>query len=153
MKLWERWSFGILTLIVAATGFAYLWMKYFMESGDPMAVVNHPWQPAMFSLHVIDSPLLLLVFGVILNSHIMRKLGGLKGSANRRTGLMSLAAFGTMTMSGYGLQVITSDTGLAAAVAIHIASGVLFSAVYLSHLMISVRINRARTWRGVRDVA
>ena len=150
MRPWERWSFGVLSLVVAVTGFAYFAMKYLMVSDDPFAVVNHPWQSAMLSLHLLASPPLILVFGIILNSHIMRKLR-VPTTANRRSGMTSLVTFGTMTATGYLLQVVTHETGLQALVILHVASGVVFSAAYLAHLIISVRL--ANAWTAVREVA
>lgn len=153
MKTWERWSFGILSLVVGVTGVAYLWMKYFVAHSDPMAVVNHPWQPAMLHLHLLGSPLLILVFGIILNSHIIKKLGNNR-LPNRRTGLISLATFGTMTASGYGLQVATNDAWLSALVIVHVASGLLFGVAYVTHLLMSrLASTRARGWQQEREVA
>lgn len=152
MKTWERWSFGILSLIVGVTGVAYLWMKYFVENPNPMAVVNHPWQPAMYDLHVLASPALILVFGIILNSHIIRKLGNNR-PPNRRTGLASLVTFGTMAVSGYSLPVMTSQAWVAALVVLHVASGLVFGAVYVTHLLISLKITRARSMVPSREVA
>lgn len=152
MKTWERWSFGILSLIVGATGFAYLWMKYVVVSHDPMALVNHPWQPTMLTLHVLASPALILLFGIVLNSHIIKKLGNNR-PPNRRTGLASLGTFATMVVTGYGLQVVTNETALKAMVIVHVAAGVVFSASYVIHLFISLRITRARAWQQVREVA
>lgn len=152
MRRWERWSLGILLLVVAVTGFAYLWMKYFVENLDPMAVVNHPWQATMLSLHVIASPALILTFGIVFNSHIIRKLGQNR-RPNRRTGLVSLGAFAAMTASGYALQVITNEAALRMLVLVHIVSGVVFSAAYFSHLVISLRITRSRSWQQIREVA
>jgi len=146
VKMWERWSFGLLSLAVAASGFAYLSMKYFMEATDPFAVVNHPWQPAMLSLHVLASPPLILVFGLILNSHIMKKLGAGK-MPNRRTGLTSLITFGAMIATGYLLQVVAAEWAMQALVAVHVSTGAIFSVTYVAHLIISVRIaRRARPW-------
>ena len=53
MKPWERWAFNGLNIVVAITGLAYLYMKYVLPSDDPFAVVNHPWQSSMLSLHVV----------------------------------------------------------------------------------------------------
>jgi hypothetical protein len=121
-----------------------------MVSDDPFALVNHPWQSAMLTLHVLASPPLVLVFGIILNSHIMRKLRVPK-PANRRSGLASLVTFGTMVATGYLLQVVTHETGLQALLIVHVASGVVFSAAYVAHLIVSVRL--ARAWSAVREVA
>jgi len=152
VKTWERWSFGVLSLIVGVSGIAYLWMKYFVENSDPTAVVNHPWQPAVFNLHVLASPALILMFGIVFNSHIVRKLGN-RRPPNRRTGLISLVTFGTMGVSGYALQVITSEAWLAAVVVVHVASGLVFGAVYVTHLLISLKITRARSVLQAREVA
>jgi hypothetical protein len=141
VKRWERWSFGLLALAVAVTGFVYFWMKYLMSTDDPFAVINHPWQPLMLSAHVLAAPPLLLVFGIVFNSHIMRKLGA-SGVPNRRSGLASLACFFTMTASGYLLQVVTAETLLEALVIVHLASGTVFTLAYAAHLIISARLAR-----------
>ena len=152
MKPWERWTFGLLALLVSVTGGAYFWMKYMLVNADPFAVVNHPWQPAMLAAHVVASPPLLLVFGVLLNSHILRKLRA-TGLPNRKTGLLSLGTFFAMVASGYLLQVVTSEQLLQALVTIHVATGSVFSVTYAAHLVISVRLARAHAARFQMTVA
>ena len=152
MKPWERWTFGLLALLVSVTGGAYFWMKYMLINTDPFAVVNHSWQPVMLSAHVVASPALLLMFGVVLNSHILRKLRA-TGLPNRKTGLVSLGTFFAMVASGYLLQVVTSEQLSQALVTIHIATGSVFSATYAAHLVISVRLARAQAARFQMTVA
>jgi hypothetical protein len=156
MKRWERIAFNSTALAVAASGFAYLWMKYLVTNDDPFAVVNHPWEPAMLALHVLASPPFILLFGIILNSHIMKKLkGSQRKLPNTRSGVIALMTFAAMTASGYLLQVITSERGLQALVAVHVTSGALFTGTYAVHLIVSWRIARARTPAGsvIREVA
>ncbi len=143
MTRWERWSFGILSLIVAVTGFVYLYMKYVLETGDPFAVINHLWQPTMLHLHIIASPLLIVVFGLILNSHILKKLRA-NSITNRRTGWISLITFGGMTLSGYFLQVVSTQAWITTMIILHVSFGVIFSISYITHLIISVRVRRPR---------
>ncbi len=143
MKRWERWSINSLSLVVAATGFVYFWMKYLMQPQDAFAVVNHPWQSAMLNLHVIASPALILIFGIVFNSHVMKKLRAPR-LPNRRSGWVSLVTFGAMVLSGYFLQIAASESWLQALVAVHVASGALFTSVYGAHLVITVRLARAR---------
>lgn len=143
MKRWERWSLNGLSLVVAATGFVYFWMKYLIAPQDPFAVVNHPWQSAMLNLHVVASPMLILIFGIVFNSHVMKKLRAPR-LPNRRSGYVSLATFAAMVFSGYLLQVTSSEWWLQALVAAHVASGALFTLVYGAHLVISVRLARTR---------
>ena len=146
MKPWERWTFGLLALLVSATGSAYFWMKYMLVNTDPFAVVNHPWQPAMLAVHLVASPPLLLMFGVLLNSHILRKVRA-TGLPNRKTGLLSLGTFFAMVASGYLLQVVTAEALTQALVTIHVATGSVFSVTYAAHLVISVRLARAQAAR------
>lgn len=149
MKIWERWTFGISALGVAVTGLAYFWMKNFVVSDDPFAVVNHPWQGAMLAAHVVLAPALVLMFGILLSGHVLKKLGA-KNVPNRRSGLVSFGTFFVMTVSGYLLQVVTSHAWLSALVAAHVVSGVTFSIVYAAHLIISVRLARVQAARRVQ---
>ena len=156
MRRWERWTFDILGLAVAASGLAYLWMKYFLESGDPFAVVNHPWEPAMLHLHVLTTPAFVLAFGVLLHAHIVKQFRAWRRE-NRLSGLASLGLFATMVASGYLLQVATSEALLTGLVIVHVGGGVLFAAVYLGHLIIWLRLPRVAAARsggvgGVRRV-
>jgi hypothetical protein len=121
-----------------------------MVNDDPFAVVNHPWQPAMLHVHVLASPPLILMFGIVLNGHILRKLR-VRQVANRRSGMASLATFGVMIASGYLLQVASAELMLNALVAVHVASGTAFTLTYIAHLVISVRL--ARAWTPAREVA
>ena len=141
MKRWERWTFNALSLAVVATGFAYLWMKYILQTDDPFAVVNHPWQTSMLSLHVVASPAFILMFGIIFNSHVMKKLGATR-LPNRRSGLVSLGTFVAMIVSGYLLQVSSSEGWLQALVVVHVASGAVFAIVYAAHLVVSAKLAR-----------
>ena len=152
MKRWERWSFNILTAVVAATGFVYFWMKYLVEPSDPFAVVNHPWQTTTLALHLIASPFFILIFGIVLNSHVMKKLRA-SNLPNRRSGYVSLVTFAVMVLSGYLLQVASTEQWLQMLVAAHLGSGVLFSVAYVAHLAISVRLIRARQDTAIREVA
>lgn len=146
MKRWERWTFGALVLASSITGLVYFWMKYLLVTADPFAVVNHPWQAAMVAAHIVVSPPLILMFGIILNSHILKKLRA-TAVPNRKSGLFSLATFFVMVASGYLLQVATGEGTLRMLVAVHVASGTLFSVVYVAHLLISVRLARAQVAR------
>jgi hypothetical protein len=140
----------MLALVVFITGVAYFWMKYLVATDDPFAVVNHPWQPAMLGVHVIASPWLVLLFGILLNSHILRKLK-VPAVPNRKTGLTSLGTFLAMTLSGYLLQVVTDERVLQALVAVHASTGAVFGVAYGIHLVISLRL--ARTYsRGSLSV-
>ena len=152
MKRWERRTLHGAAFAVTVSGFAYFWMKYFVQNPDPFAVVNHPWEPAMLQLHVLASPAFILIFGIVFNSHVVKKLG--IALPNRKSGLCSLGLFASMVVSGYLLQVMTSEAVLGALVWIHVGSGVLFSAAYITHLLVSIRLTRRRpVGAAVQEVA
>ena len=153
MKRWERWTFNSLTAAVAVTGFLYFWMKYFVESSDPFAVINHPWQTVTLNLHVIASPFLVLIFGIIFNSHVMKKLKATR-LPNRRSGYISLTMFAVMVFSGYLLQVAANEQWLQALVVVHVTSSTVFSLVYAGHLIVSAKLARVRPQSAaIREVA
>jgi hypothetical protein len=152
VKRWERWTFNLLALAVSLSGAAYFWMKYLVEGADPFAVVNHPWQPAMLAAHVLSSPALLLMFGILLNSHILKKLWAGR-LPNRRSGYVSLGGFFTMAATGYLLQVVTSEGALRLMLVLHVGSGVAFGLAYAAHLAISVRLARRAPSAAARSEA
>ena len=139
MKPWERRSFNGLNIVVAITGLVYFYMKYALPSDDPFAVVNHPWQSSMLSLHVVLAPFVVLLFGIVLRSHIIKKLVS-NNRPDRRTGWISLLSFSTMALSGYVLQVATSVAWLNAFVVLHIGTSVVFIIGYGAHLVIGWRL-------------
>jgi len=154
MKPWERWAFFILSAAVSVSGFLYLWMKYMLETDDPFAVVNHPWQTTMLHAHVLVSPFLILVFGIVFNSHIMKKLKASARERNRLSGYTSLGTFAALVGSGYLLQVVTGDVWLRGLVVAHVASGVLFSVAYGTHLVATAaQVRRRIAVPRVREVA
>lgn len=136
----ERWAFNALVALVSITGVVYFVMKYMMSSQDPFAVINHPWEPAMLSAHIVLSPLLVLSFGVILRSHILKRFYG-DERANRRTGWTSLVGFGVMGLSGYLLQVVANPVLLRALVFIHVVSSLVFVVGYSVHFFAGIKIS------------
>jgi len=142
MQPWERRLFNGLNIVVAITGFAYFYMKYALSSDDPFAVINHPWQSSALSLHVVFAPLVILLFGIVLRSHIIKKLA-FNDRSNRRTGWISLITFSTMALSGYFLQVATSVAWLKVFVALHIGTSIVFLIGYGAHLVIGWRLGWA----------
>ncbi len=134
MKRWEAWSFGALNVVLALTGGAYFYMKSLLETDDPFAVVNHPWQSSMLAAHVVAAPLGLVLFGIVLRSHILTKLTT-NGRPGRWTGWVSLVSFSAMALSGYLLQVVSSPAGLRAVMVAHVVTSATFVLGYSAHLV------------------
>jgi uncharacterized membrane protein len=143
MTRWQSWSSHITTLLVSLSGVAYLWMKYFLETDDPFAIVNHPLQPSMLDVHLFTAPLLIFCFGLMFESHIRRKLKA--GSrVNRKSGLIAAITFAVMTLSGYLLQITAVAAVSRAALVLHLLSSGIFLSAYVVHQVINFRLWRAR---------
>jgi hypothetical protein len=144
MNRWQSLSSHVTTLLVGLSGLFYLWMKYFMVTDDPFAVVNHPLQPVVLDLHLLAAPLLVFCFGLMFESHIQRKLRA-GTPANRKSGVTAAITFGIMTLSGYALQVTAIEAFSRAALVLHLFSSGVFLLSYLIHQAVNFRLWRSRS--------
>lgn len=131
------------TVVVAVSGFAYGWMKYFMVTDDPYAVVNHPWQPWMLDLHVLSAPVLVYALGFIAQGHIMAQLARGRRRPGRATGLLAVSCVLPMIATGYLIQVFTHETARLVCVWGHVITGVVYTGGFLAHFGVS-RLTAAR---------
>ena len=152
MTWWERRGFNTFYVVVAATGFAYFYMKYALVTDDPFAIINHPWQPAMLSIHLVAAALFVAFFGMLFRSHSFGKIRSAR-PANRRTGWTSLLSFAAMALSGYFIQVTASPALITAWIWTHMAASTLFVVVYGVHLVNGWRIGRRPAPRAAATAA
>ncbi|MDT8340692.1 MAG: hypothetical protein RQ751_04195 [Longimicrobiales bacterium] len=133
--LW--WS----TLLTAATGGVYAWMKHLMEPVDEWAVINHPLQPWVLKLHILVAPVMVFAVGMVTVTHVwpLLKAGLPRG---RWTGIGTAATFGPLVLTGYLVQVVTWPRPLAILAWNHLGLGILVTAAFLGH--------RAAVVRGLR---
>ncbi|HEX9730266.1 MAG TPA: hypothetical protein VGA37_17360 [Gemmatimonadales bacterium] len=144
MTPFERWSVWLTSAVSVGTGVVYLWMKYFMETDEPWAVVNHPWQPWLLKAHILTAPLLLLVLGAVLFNHVPYHLRE-EGRPRLLTGLVVLAGAAAMILSGYLVQVLPSERAIEIAALAHIVTSFLFVAALVAHSVRFGSTERATT--------
>ena len=137
MTRWERWAFNTLHGVVAVTGLVYFYMKYLLPADDPFAVINHPWQPSMLAVHVVAAPVFILVFGMVLRSHVLKKLLS-NGPSARWSGWFSLVSFAAMALSGYLLQIAADPFMLRSMLVAHVGTSLVFVAGYTAHLILGL---------------
>ena len=143
-------SLNVFALLVTATGAVYAWMKYFMKSDDPFAVVNHPWQSFVLDAHVVVAPLLLFSLGLVYGTHVTAKLGS-KTITRRKSGLAALAMIVPMVLSGYLLQVLTNEPARQAAAVAHWISSALFVLGFGVHIALKARNGNGKEAIGNRQ--
>jgi hypothetical protein len=154
MTRFERWSVWSSSVLTFVTGVIYLWLKYGLETDDPFAVINHPWQPVVLKIHILVAPLLVFSVGMVALRHVWRHLqsGSREG---RRSGLISLVTLGPMIATGYLIQAITDEGWLRAMVWSHIGLGLLYGLGLLAHQFAAggrtARADRARRRRARRQ--
>ena len=151
MSRWQAWSSHVLTVLLAGSGIVFFVMKYMVTTDDPFAVVNHPLQPLMLDLHLLAAPVLIFLFGLMFESHIQKKLQS-AGRVNRRTGIIAAITFGTMSISGYALQVSAIETLSRVALILHLVSSGVFGLSYAMHQLVNFRLWRARLRAGSRNL-
>lgn len=110
---------------VAVSGFGFAWTKYLVESDDPFAVVNHPWQTIFLKAHVLSAPVLVFVVGLLFSRHVVRHWQS-PNPGGRRSGLGIIALLFPLVASGYLIQTVTDGRLLGWLVAIHLATGILY---------------------------
>ena len=144
----ERWLTNGSTFLVAGSGIVYGVMKYLMRSDDPYAVVNHPLQPWALDLHVVAAPLLVFALGMMMQHHIVGQLSRGAGRSGRGTGLVAVFCMAPMVATGYLIQVFTNDRARLACVVVHIVTGVVYTLMFLAHVVRSRRQAARRRSQG-----
>jgi uncharacterized membrane protein YeiB len=118
------------------TGAVLAWMKHVLVPEDPWAVIHHPLQPLVLKLHIIVAPLLVFVLGMVATRHVWSRYHA-KETRGRRTGLVTAALIVPMILSGYLIQVFTSELLLQVTIVIHIAAGSLYVAGLALHMVLA----------------
>lgn len=116
------------------TGVVYAVMAYGLESDDPFAAVNHPWQPLVLHLHLLAAPAWLIVLGVLWSTHAQPRLR-LRSPQRRRTGLLVLTLALPMLASGYLLQTSVDEAWRTAWRWLHVGSSVVWLLAWLAHVL------------------
>jgi len=144
MSAFERVMVNVSSLVVGLSGVIYAWMKYLTQPQDPYAVVNHPLQPWMLDLHVLAAPVMVFAIGLVIQDHILAQIRKGPGRPGRATGLMALACLAPMIATGYLIQVFVEETARRVCVWVHLATGLIYLAAFVAHLIASRRLAARR---------
>ena len=130
----ERRLLDVATALVALSGLVYYAMKNWMTPRDPYSVLGHPFQPYALALHLLAAPALVFGLGLVFREHVLEKLRGGRAVPGRKGGVLLVATALPMVVTGYGLQVSSSPGARAVFSWLHLATGLLFAALFLVHL-------------------
>jgi hypothetical protein len=135
-----------MTAVTAVTGLAYAFMRYLMVSDDPFSAHAHPLQPWALSVHVMTVPVLVFAVGWFWGWHVIPKLRGERTA--RSSGLALLALVVLMTISGYALQVVSTDVVRSVLGWTHGLSGSGFAVLLTGHALLGLIAKRSEERRG-----
>ena len=128
----SAWFVHIATALVGVTGLVYGWMRYLLDPADEFALVNHPREPLLKTLHILTAPLLVFACGLLWRHHIWARIRA--GYPHRRRSGMPLAALLIpMVASGYLLQTAVDPGWRQVWIWIHGVTASLWVALYLGH--------------------
>jgi hypothetical protein len=126
------------------TGLVFAWMKYFLTTDDPYAVIHHPWQPAVLKLHILFAPVLVFAVGLVFTQHVWRQWRSGR-PAGKRSGLGTMLTVGPMVFSGYLIQVVPGGGVLSWVIGVHLVTGTTYFLTYAGHrAMMRLRDRRRR---------
>ncbi len=129
----EARALHISTAVIGVSGLVYGWMRYFVEPDpDSFSIVNHPWEPQLRNIHLLAAPLLVFACGLVWRAHVWLRIRS-KFRARRKTGLTLAVLVAPMIVSGYAIQVATDEFWRDAWIVTHVASSVLWLAIYCVH--------------------
>lgn len=138
MKPWERRAMHAAALAAAITGLCYGWFRYFGVREGEFGPEPHPLQATFQHLHVLFTPLLVLMFGIILRGHLQPKLKS-RQKKGRWTGLAAALLFAPLLLAGYGIQTTAHPLLRQVLAWLHGLSGLLLILGYAAHV---VRVRR-----------
>ena len=136
MKRWEAWVNHIGWSLVAASGLAYGWLKYFAAGSDPDSRLAHPWQPAVLALHVLAAPAAVFGLGLVFRRHALTRLSAGEPEGRRTGSVMTWLAV-PLALSGYVVQTLTGDAARRWTGWAHAALGLVYAVGYVIHPMAS----------------
>ena len=148
MSAFERALLNVSTWLVALSGAAYFYIKYWMTGDDPFSVIHHPIQPHALSLHVLLAPVFVFALGLVTREHIIGYLLEPRRRRGRVTGVVVLSVAAPMIVSGYLMQVLTDPAARRVLSVIHAGGGALYALLFLGHLAGSRNGSRGASGNG-----
>jgi hypothetical protein len=133
MKKSDKYLLYITHTLTLMTGLLYGVTIYFLEPENAWDVVNHPMQIYFQQAHILVSPILVFIMGLIWQAHIRHKLE-VQETLRKTSGLILIYSFIVMVLSGYLIQISVSEIARNIMVGMHLISSGLWSLVFFIHL-------------------
>jgi hypothetical protein len=131
MERWHRRAVYAVSLLLAASGIAWLLAHFFLRRAGEFGETIHPVEPWSMKLHGAAAMAMLFFVGSLLNSHIRRAL---RAGRNLTQGWSVLASLVALTLSGYGLWYLAGEESRIVWSTTHWIIGLGFPALLVWHI-------------------
>jgi len=135
MRLKNAFRFGLYGVFSVLFASGALWIYADQMKNNP-DMDTDMWQQAMaflLSLHGGAAMVTLLLLGALCPMHVQRAW---RAKKNRATGIVSLAMYGLLIATAFGLYYVGSEALRPWISTIHIAFGLAVPAVITAHIMV-----------------
>lgn len=109
MKKFEQTSYILLAFGLALTGLVYIYMRDVFQAQDPFALGRPPLQGLSMKLHLACAVFFVFIFGWIAFSHAWLRFNSGRPSG-RKSGILNVWVIAACILSGYGLQLLGSQS-------------------------------------------
>jgi hypothetical protein len=139
LERWHRLSLYGVSGLLAASGILWLVVHYFFRVAGEFGETVNPLEPWTMKLHGAAAMAALFFVGSLLNSHMRRAHHARR---NRYSGWGMATLLALLTISGYALYYLASESSRPLWSATHWVLGLLFPALLVLHIFLGRRAAR-----------
>ena len=133
LERWHRRCIYASCLILLLSGAAWLTAKYFLRPVGQFGETIHPIEPWAIKVHGAATMAILFFLGSLMNSHFRRAL---KSGRNLVSGWMMLVTMMLLTLTGFGLYYVASESDRPLWSRIHWTVGLGLAVLIVVHVLV-----------------
>ncbi|WP_424191922.1 DUF4405 domain-containing protein [Ampullimonas aquatilis] len=138
LETWHRRVLYVTFITLFATGLGWLLAHFFLQVQTEFGPSIHPVEPLSMKMHGAAAMLALFFVGSLLNIHIRRALSVKR---NQDSGWSLIVILSALTLTGYVLYYLSSETSRPIWSVLHWSIGLLLPVALTLH------VSRGRNWK------
>lgn len=131
LETWHRRVLYVTFVALLVTGLSWLLAHYFLQVPTEFGPSIHPAEPIAMKLHGAFAMLALFFVGSLLNTHIRRAL---PAKRNQDSGWSLIVILAFLTLTGYVLYYLSSETSRPIWSVLHWSIGLLLPVALTLHI-------------------
>jgi hypothetical protein len=139
LERWHRRSVYATGVLLLLSGAAWLVLHYFLRPANEFGDSVHPLEPWTMKLHGAAAMAALFFVGSLLHMHVRRAL---RAGRNTITGWAMIATLSFLTLTGYGLYYVASDSDRPLWSLLHWSVGLMAAILFVAHVLVGRRSTR-----------